>query len=223
MTNLNVQCPHCQTVLRTPYSVAGRSIQCPSCGQSFVANAAPPMGNTFAPPPPPPPRMGVQGQPNFSSSPNQAAGVPVPVYCILGLSLLMSAAALFFAFNSSGLPKVKLETNPKKAVLAYLTNEIKYFEKDSYFFRKNKTEILKSLAIKEIKTNGRWAVAFYKLSLGATEVKDTMMLYKVNDGYWIRCSMYAAEKKCPEKWLKEMKEKSAQFKKDSGEFDIFDI
>lgn len=50
-----------------------------------------------------------------------------------------------------------------------------------------------------------------------------MMLYKVNDGYWMEISTYTAKKKCPENWFRDMNEKMERFQKDSGEFDILDI
>ena len=111
----------------------------------------------------------------------------------------------------------------QKTLQANLTFQKELSSLGDYFWRKNGDKILKSLEIKEIKVNGNWAVAFYKLSLGATEVKKTMMLYKVNDGYWMEISTYTAKKKCPENWFRDMNEKMERFQKDSGEFDILDI
>ena len=215
--NINVACPHCRTTLETPDTLVGNEVQCPACGKNFVVKIpSVPVGSAVTPPP-----VQDAGRP---SSLICVAKSPVIMQCLLGVSLLLSVISLCIALSTSGFPKLKLETDPEKAVRSRLHFEAAVGElSGEYFWRKNGKKILDSLDIREIKINGSWAVAFYKLSLGATEVKDAMMLYKVNDGYWVKISPDDAKKKCPEKWYREMDDKADRFKRDSGKFDIYDI
>ena len=217
MANINVECPHCQTNLETPDSLIGNEVQCPACGKNFVVRTNPPEEKT-----PMEPRMDSQSRAKLFPS-NPMKGRSLFFNFILGMSLALSIISLCLVLTTSDVPKRKFETDPEKAVRAHLTFQKEISSIGDYFRRKNGDAILKSLEIKEIKVNGNWAVAFYKLSLGATEVKKTMMLYKVNDGYWMEVSTYSAKKKCPENWYRDMKEKMERFQKDSGDFDILDI
>lgn len=219
MANINVECPHCQTNLESPDTLIGNEVQCPSCGKSFVVT---------------PPQEGKKSAASDMDFQDRTwtdrSFFHLPVSpsllnrCLIGLALVLSIVSLFIACSVSGMPKQKFETDPEKAVRAQVTLEKEYNDiMGNYFWRKNGGKILKSLEIKEIKVNGSWAVAFYKLSLGATEVKKTMMLYKVNEGYWMKISMGDARKKCPENWFRDMSEKMERFERDSGEFDVLDI
>ena len=140
------------------------------------------------------------------------------------LALLISIAAIIVVLSSSSsFPKLQMSTEPSRAIKNHLTFQIKLKSIGDYFYQKNGDKILDSLDIKEIKTNGNWAIGFYKLSFGATEVKDVMYLYKSVDGYWINTSSYVAEKKCQTNWYKDMKNKIERFVQDSGEFDVLDL
>ena len=218
MNNTTVECPHCHSKLEAPMSLHGSEVDCPACKRSFVIdikqnvsmsekkNTAKPTASLW------------QTVVNLLCKPqNIFAGISL-------LALLTSIATLIIVFFSSGGPQVKVSSDPAEAIKNHLSFRVELDSVlGSYFWKKNGAKILKSLDIKEIKTNGNWAVAFYKLSLGATEVKEAMFLYKSADGYWIRVSPYIAEKRCQTNWYNDMKKRVDRFTKDSGEFDILDF
>jgi predicted Zn finger-like uncharacterized protein len=49
-----VNCPQCERKLRVPEELLGKKVKCPTCGNTFTAEAGP-AGADAAPPPPPPP------------------------------------------------------------------------------------------------------------------------------------------------------------------------
>ena len=215
MQNTTIECPHCHSNLEAPVSFQGREVECPACKNSFVievkhepykpraVNAVSRVSLSFI-------------NTLFENSKNVFIGVSL-------LGLLISIISLVVVLSTSGIPKLKLASDPSDAVKEIVAFNIEFKRIGMYFWRKNGDKILKSLEIKEIKTNGNWAVAFYKLSLGATEVKKAVFLYKSSDGYWLEAASYIAEKKCQTNWYKDMKNRIERFTKDSEDFDFLDI
>lgn len=215
MQSATVECPHCQSNLEAPVSLHGSEVECPACKKSFVINIKQYANEKKSEVP----SSTISFQPVidlFSKSQNIFAGVSL-------LALVISIVALVIVLSSSGFPQLKISSDPADAVKKQLAFQVELNSIGEYFWRKNGDKILKSLDIKEIKTNGNWAVAFYKLSIGATEVKEAMFLYKTGDGHWLKVSHYTAEKKCQTNWYKDMKNRIDRFTKDSGEFDVLDL
>ena len=209
MAEFIAKCPHCGGEFTAAQEWIGQTANCPSCGNPF----------TIAPALPEPPDATPVGA-SVRTSMLQKPAVPL---IVAALALLTGIAALLITLFSSDFPKMKFSTDPAQAVKNYLAFNIQLASHKSYFWKKNGGKILRSLEIKEIKTNGDWAVAFYKISLGATENKDTMFLYRSKEGYWVQASSYQAEKRCQSHWYKDIKDRIDNFTKDSGSFDDFEI
>ena len=204
-----VECPYCHAELEGSPSLNGNKVECPTCKKSFVMQ----LGQS--------PEWGMRNAiPPTTGGSRKSQGISIGISV---LALLIAIAALVLVLLSPGMPRQKFSKDAETSVRNHLAFQIEIRSVGDYFWRKNGGKILKSLDIKEIKTNGSWAVAFYKLSLGATEVKDVMFLYKTQDGYWIEISEYTAEKKCQSEWYKDVKDRIDRFKKDSGKFDVLDM
>ena len=204
MQSATVECPHCHSHLEAPASLHGSEVECPACKRSFIVNI------------------------KQYANENKSESTPPAIFSHPIIDLFRKPQNIFIGVSSLALlisivTQLKISTDPSDAVKKQLVFQVELSSIDAYFWRKNGDKILKSLDIKEIKTNGNWAVAFYKLSLGATEVKEAMFLYKTVDGHWLKVSSYIAEKKCQTNWYKDMKNKIDRFTKDSGEFDVLDI
>lgn len=215
MQNTTVACPHCHSTLETPISLHGSEVECPACKKSFIveikqSSTRNKMSN-FAPI-----MMPHQVKELLKKSKNLFAWISV-------IALFISLISLMIIPFSSRFPQLKFSAVPSESVKNQLVFQTELNSISEYFWRKNGDKILQSLDIKEIKTNGNWAVAFYKLSLGATEVKETMFLYRTGDGYWVKVSPFTAEKRCQTNWFYDMKNRIKHFTKDSGSFDVLDL
>ena len=209
MQNTTVECPYCHAELEAPASLNGSKVECPTCKRSFV--------------------MEIEQFQNTAPLTESTDGTERKIRISIGVSiaaLLISVAVLILILLSSvfpfGMPRLKFSKDAATAVKNGLAFQVEIKSMGDYFWRKNGDKILKSLEIKEIKTNGSWAVVFYKLSHGATEVKDAVFLYKTEDGYWVSASRYTARKKCQSEWFKDMETRIERFTKDSGKFDELD-
>ena len=232
MDKFLVACPHCQSKLEADESMSGVRVACPICDKSFVVR---PPQDESAPVEAADIRDGMKLTSTLSAQANlpvkRSTKLPICALILSCCALLASIVALVFTLIDYKpfavgirMPCLELSKTPEATVKNTLTfqNQLNS-TMGSYFARTKGAEALKSLTIKEIKTSGNFAVAFYTLTLGATEVKETMFLYRTNDGYWIRLSNYVAKKKCPDKWFADMQDKIKKFTKDSGEFDETDF
>ena len=245
MSNANVECPHCHSTLEAPTSLQGSEVQCPACNNNFIVNinagnpapavpaAAAPVPAAAAPVPaaaPMNPQMNAPMNAPIAPPSSKLPSLPLPgnIKTILplalsGLALVASIVAIVITLTAETIPSLKLSSDPDKAAKNYVARQIEISKLDNYFYRKNGSKILKSFEVKDVKTNAGWAVVFYKVSLGTTEVKDAMFLYKTSSGHWVPVSSYTAKKRCQSNWYSDMDEKIDRFKKDNGEFDMLDI
>lgn len=229
MADISVICPHCQSELNVPDSMVGQQATCPVCDRLFVLSAPSPAQERKLPPPPPLKHLRARNGGETPSAAAPAGGLVSRVkgYLPLVLSavaLLTAAAALAVALSRNDFPRLRPSGTREGAVTSALNFEHRLGAAWGDYFEYSKgDEVLKSLKIKEIKSDGNFAVAFYTLSLGATEVKKAMFLYRTNDGYWIRIQPSVAEKKCSEKWFGNMQSKIRDFTRNSGSFDETDF
>jgi len=77
-----VDCPACQRKLRLPDELAGRQVKCPTCGEVFQGNSAPPLpASQVAPPPVPQPRVVDQSPPQPAPANHSLGGMQSCPFC----------------------------------------------------------------------------------------------------------------------------------------------
>ena len=217
MSTKSVLCPRCATSLDVPPALTGQKVECPVCKEVFVVEFPAEM----------PPKQSQQTSPSqgskFSktSSPSSLSGTVSVI--LASLACIIAISALILTLLKNDMPTLKLKKNLEDSLYAHEEFFINIESINNYFYKKNGKKILKSLDIREIKHNGNAAAIFYKLSLGATEVKRVIFMYQTREGFWLAIPEEKAEKKFPDNWLKDMLRKKKQFEKDSGEFDEIDF
>jgi hypothetical protein len=74
-----VDCPACQRKLRLPDELAGKQVKCPTCGEVFQGDAAPPLPASATAPPPVPQARVVDESPAAPLPRNEGGGLrPCP-------------------------------------------------------------------------------------------------------------------------------------------------
>ena len=139
------------------------------------------------------------------------------------IACLLSLVGMLTCFCQGGPGSIQWAKSPQETVRSVIEFNIKESSRTNYFWHINGKKILRSLEIREIRIEGSCAAVFYRMAMGATEVRRVMFLYRTRGGYWIPMEESALRKKCPEYWLQEMQQKKRHFVGEYGTFDDLDI
>ena len=230
MGDFTVNCPQCRENLMVSTDFIGQDVSCPACNFVFKVNApgapVPPQPQMPVPPMPPQPQMAPGMMPGAPIPPQTNAGTnlskdlfSVSTFVALG-ALVIAVVALICNLLFSGPDTISFQDTPEDTVEEVLRFRFKTYKKDKYDWRKNGSEVLNSLEIKETKLNGNFAVVFYQLSRGAMTYHAAMWLKKNNDGYWVSCDSSDAKREVAERWVDEMKSRVSDWgRQDSNSLD----
>jgi len=122
-------------------------------------------------------------------------------------------------------PELGKYESPQKLVKKYY--EILYswsqFEDVAYFYRTNRTEILKNLEIVELIENENVAIAFIRFSVGTSVYRNALWFRKIENKYWYiinYVSKYNAEDdnylKDKMEWVEKMIDKEDKWEENSA-------
>lgn len=240
MGDFTVNCPQCRENLMVSTDFIGQDVSCPACNFVFKVNApgapVPPQPQMPVPPMPPQPQMAPGAPIPPQMAPGMMPGAPIPpqtnagtnlskdlfsvsTFVALG-ALAIAVVALICNLLFSGPDTISFQDTPEDAVEEILDFRFKKNKEDKYDWRKNGSEVLDSLEIKETKINGNFAVVFYQLSRGAMTYHAAMWLKKNKDGYWVSCDASDAKREVAERWVDEMKSRVSDWgRQDSNSLD----
>ncbi|MBE6381255.1 MAG: hypothetical protein E7047_10045 [Lentisphaerae bacterium] len=136
----------------------------------------------------------------------------LPLYISLAALVIALGALIYSIFFINSMPQMSFKKDPKKACKAFVDFQIEVEALRDYNVRKNGGEVLSSFEVSEVIQDGDYAAVFYKLSRGATTVKDTMILKRNKDGYYLKASLSDG----PEGWRKKVSRKQDDWEKGSA-------
>ena len=213
MADIEFNCPKCGNRLSVDEKGIGLTVGCPDCRTSITI-------------PNPKRQNSIQSR---TPSDKPRPGSALFALALSMLALIVAGVGLTVALRVNAravvLPQQFCYDDPATMIRKVYENVHRYpdFGAEAYFMYRNRSEVLKTLEIVDVPTNGDLAVAFLRFSVGTRVFRDTHWLRKVDGQYWFitYVSKYGAESEDPNyiqkaEWIAAMEKRKEEWEKGSA-------